>query len=126
VLYPALFVLAAGVIDHIEVTPDPLDGKVGDETQLFPVAYDSDGVAIETRTFHWESSNTDVVVVDDTGFVWLRADGAATVTAAVEDVEGSTNVTVAEPAPDESCSAGGGSGLAMVALGAGFVIRRRR
>jgi uncharacterized protein YjdB len=99
------------VLSSIAVTPaTPSLAALGVTVQLQAAALDSNAHAIAGKTFSWASSDQSVVTVDpSSGLVTAVANGAATVTATVEGVDGSTTVTVAQKATRVALSPAGAS-----------------
>ena len=87
----------------VEVTPaaDTL-ASLGDTLRLSAEASDANGHAVTGAEVGWSSDDTTVATVDGTGLVTAVANGTATVTATVEDVGGSAEVTVIVPKSDRA------------------------
>ena len=78
------------------VTLSPLNAQFidGSSLQLSATAIDGSGNPIPRRTAAWSSSATAFATVDSTGKVFGVAPGAATITATIGGVPGSTMVTI--------------------------------
>lgn len=89
----------AGAQQVVEVFVEPgtLSVALGTTATLKARAVDEDGGSIDAAV-SWTSSNSAVAEVTDTGVVIARALGDATVSAEVEGVTGSAEVTVTGPA----------------------------
>lgn len=86
-------------IDHIVVTPDSADVKVGATRQYVAQAFDADSVSLSTaalnsRVFAWTSSNTVKFVVSNSGLVTGVAVGSETVTATIGNKSGTSQVII--------------------------------
>jgi parallel beta-helix repeat protein len=81
---------------------------VGQTTQATATALDASGQALEGRTVSWSSNSASVATVSSSGLVTAVGAGTAAITAAIEGVTKSANVTVSSP------SSGGGSGSDVV------------
>ena len=68
----------------------------GSTIQLTAVAKDAAGGTISGRTFTWSSSDQTVVTVSSSGLATAVADGAASITATADGVDGSASLTVAQ------------------------------
>jgi dipeptidyl aminopeptidase/acylaminoacyl peptidase len=79
----------------VTVTPSTaLLQALGETEQLTATAHDDDGTAMPGKTFTWGSSDENVASVTSEGLVSAIANGAATITATTDGVEGSAAVTV--------------------------------
>lgn len=89
-------------VAQVQVTPGAAALVLGATTtaQLSAVARDADGQVLAGREFSWSSSLGSVASVSPTGLVTALAEGATTIRANSEGVEGTATVTV---------TAGGGS-----------------
>ena len=85
----------AQVARVVIVTPVEAELSPDDTVRLAAEAEDANGFAIADAMLTWSSSDAAVAVVDSTGLVRAVWDGAATITAAVDSVSGSTGVVVA-------------------------------
>ncbi len=85
------------VIERILVTPaDPvLVFRSG--IQLIAEAHLSDGSVLEGVSFTWSTSDVEIASVTNTGFVVGRAEGLATITAAMGQAAGTAGVVVQVP-----------------------------
>lgn len=68
--------------------------EVGATAELTATVQDADGVEIEGSVVVWSTSDTDVAVVGQQGVVTAVGQGIATITAAIGEVSGTTEVTV--------------------------------
>ena len=69
---------------------------LGATIQLTAAASDSNGHAINGKTFAWASSNTGIATVGTSGLVTAVANGAATITATADGAADTAEVTVAQ------------------------------
>lgn len=84
-------------VASVEVTPPtPTMTAFGSTLQLTAVAKDATGGTISGKTFTWSSSDQVVVTVSSSGLATAVADGAASITATVDGVNGSASLTVAQ------------------------------
>ncbi len=81
-------------VDHITVTPGTASIGTGETQQFTARAYDADNNEVTDVDFTWSSSNTAVATVDSNGLATGVASGNCTITAAVDDVEGTATLTV--------------------------------
>lgn len=86
------------VVAFVFVTPraDTL-GAIGDTTRLVPAALDSGSTTIRKPQFQWLTSDSSVVVVDETGLVTAVGSGTAVITVTAGDVSARATVTVDPP-----------------------------
>ena len=70
--------------------------SLGDTEQLTATARDASDNAVAGVSFTWSSSDDNVVTVNTSGLVTGAANGAATVTAITDGMEGTAEVTVAQ------------------------------
>ena len=84
-------------VQAVSVTPDAAALVVGDTVRLSAEALDGNGYPVSGADFSWSSSDPAVATVDGSGLVRGVAEGAATITAAAGDSEGTSKVTVANP-----------------------------
>jgi uncharacterized protein YjdB len=87
------------VIDHIVLTPDSADVKVGATRQFVAQAFDADSVSLSTaalngRVFTWVSSDNNKFVVSNSGLVTGVAVGNETVTATIGNKSGTSQVVI--------------------------------
>ena len=68
----------------------------GDTLRLTALAFDENGYAVAGAEFSWKSSNAGVATVDAGGLVTAVAEGTVTITANVEGLSGSAEITVTE------------------------------
>jgi len=85
-------------VASVEVTPPtPTMTAFGSTLQLIAVAKDASGGTISGKTFTWSSSDQTVVTVgSSSGLATAVADGAASITATADGVNGSASLTVAQ------------------------------
>ncbi|WP_420448604.1 Ig-like domain-containing protein [Candidatus Palauibacter sp.] len=83
------------VVAAVTVSPASSRLSPGDTVRLTAEASDGNGQPVEGARFVWSSSNDTVAVVDASGLVRAGSTGAATITAAVGDVRGIAQITVA-------------------------------
>ena len=81
----------------VTVTPSPAIVDVGRTIQLTATTKDLLGGTLDGRTVGWQSSNTNVATVSQTGVVTGVAVGTAVITATSEGKSGTSNVTVQLP-----------------------------
>ncbi len=92
-------VTVAQEVRAVAVTPAADTMVTGDTLRLSAEARDANGHAVAVAALEWASSETSVVVVDETGLVTAVAAGAAEITATFSGVTGSAALTVAAPVP---------------------------
>ncbi len=78
----------------VTLVPNQVSVSTGNILQLVAVARDQGGSPISTTLLSWTSSNTAVAAVRPGGFVVPAQNGTATITATVNNVSGSAQVTV--------------------------------
>ena len=88
--------VAPGAVSRVFVTPNPLAMVTGDKQPLVVAAQDATGTVISGHLPVWVSSDTRVATVSS-GEVTAVGAGTATISATVENVTGSTSVTVTNP-----------------------------
>ena len=81
----------------VVVSPRADTVALGGTLRLAAEALDSNGHAVAGAEFRWSSSDPGVATVDDSGLVRGQAEGKATITAAAGGVEGTSEITVANP-----------------------------
>ncbi|WP_214040944.1 PQQ-binding-like beta-propeller repeat protein [Methanoculleus sp.] len=81
-------------IVSIAVEPASVNLTNGETQQFSAVAYDAEGAEIPDASFAWNSSNTSVGTLNETGVFTARKVGTTTVTAACGNVTGTAVVTV--------------------------------
>ncbi len=81
----------------VVVSPDTARIARGDTLRLVAEAFDENGHVVEAAMFEWASSDVSVVQVDAAGLVTGVAEGRASVTAVVGDVQGLAEITVENP-----------------------------
>ena len=84
-------------VQAVSVTPDTVALLVGDTARLSAAALDALGNEVAGAAFSWSSSDSAVVSVDGSGLVRGVTEGAAKITAAAGDAEGTSEVTVTNP-----------------------------
>ncbi len=73
---------------------------LGDTLWLVAEGYDKNGRVVEGVAFTWSSSNVAVATVDPSGLVRGAAEGTATIAATAGDASGTSDITVANRAPE--------------------------
>ncbi|MXX56732.1 MAG: hypothetical protein F4Z44_13295, partial [Gemmatimonadetes bacterium] len=86
-------------VSAVTVSPAADTVVTGDTLRLAAEATDANGHAVAGAEFGWGSSDTLVVVVDDSGLVTGVGPGQAEVTATAAGVTGPADVTVVAPTP---------------------------
>jgi TolB protein len=83
------------IIARVTVEPDLVTlALLGDAQQFTAWAWDLNGELIREATFIWESSDDDIVSVDQNGLAEALWEGNASITAKADDVRGAASVTV--------------------------------
>lgn len=82
----------------IAITPGSPSLVDGDKQQLTATATYDDGSSKKLSSLTWTSSDATIAAVDSNGMVTAGAVGSATISAAFNDVTGTTSVTVAAAA----------------------------
>ena len=77
----------------ITLTPSSATVEVGKTVQLTAVYRDSQG-RTQSRTFNWDTSNSQVATVSSSGKVTARKEGTATIKATASGVTGTATITV--------------------------------
>lgn len=90
-------VTVENVVASVEVTPANPTIEVTDTLQLTAIAKNSRGAVVSGRSVTWTSSNPSVVQVDGSGLIEGLEGGTATITAQVDNVTGTAQVTVDNP-----------------------------
>lgn len=86
----------AGVVSDVIVTPSTANVYVNWTQQLTAVAKDDDGHTLPGRVITWSSSDETIATVDSSGLVTGVADGGpVTITATCEEIDGTSDITVA-------------------------------
>jgi uncharacterized protein YjdB len=86
-------------ITSLTVSPSQVRlDALGDTTRIGVIARDADGNVMSAAAITWTSSSPSVVTADASGVLRAVANGAATVTAAVEGLTASVDVTVQQAA----------------------------
>ncbi len=83
--------------DSVIVTPTSDMIAVGDTLRLVAEAFDENGHRVDGATFAWSSNDASVARVDATGLVTGVGEGQAAITAAVGDVQGTSEMAVENP-----------------------------
>jgi uncharacterized protein YjdB len=92
--------LAAASPSEVVVVPSAATlNEIGATAQFMAMVLDEDGVEIEGAAVVWTTSDADVATVDEEGLVEAVGEGTATITATVDDIEGTAEVTVDVSAP---------------------------
>ena len=81
----------------VVVSPPVATIGTGDTLRLAAEAHDQNGHLAEGTEFTWSSSEVSVATVDRSGVVRGVAEGAATITAAADNVQGTAEITVTNP-----------------------------
>jgi hypothetical protein len=82
-------------LDSLSVTPEGQDIASGETLQFGAEGtYSDDTTKDLTSSVVWESSDTDVVTINNKGLVTAVAEGTATITATSDDISGSAQLTV--------------------------------
>ncbi len=89
-------------VASVTVTPDGETIAVGEKLQFTAVARDAGGNELTGRTVTWSSSPAGVASVEQDGEVTGVSEGTATITATVEGVTGSAQLTVTDPGGGDS------------------------
>ncbi len=91
---------AEPVLDSIQITPTGATIVVGDTQRFMVTARDQDGNVMNGVAVNWTSSDETVGTIDADGVFSALAEGTATVTATVENITATADVTVnnGEPA----------------------------
>jgi len=91
---------AEPVLDSIQITPTGATIVIGDTQRFMATARDQDGNVMSGVAVNWTSSDETVGAIDADGIFSALAEGTATVTATVENITATANVTVnnGEPA----------------------------
>ncbi|MBL0938664.1 MAG: Ig-like domain-containing protein [Gemmatimonadaceae bacterium] len=87
----------------VTVTPSTLTLRTSDSRQLTATARNNQNVIITGRTFRWNSSNTAIASVDQTGRVSALTPGNVVITAESDQTVGQATITVT-PIPIGKCS----------------------
>ena len=82
---------------RVAVAPVPDTLVPGDTVRLTAEATDANGHLIADAVFAWSSSDTQVATVDAAGLVTATGLGAAVVSAAVDEIDGSVAIAVESP-----------------------------
>ncbi|HSM05368.1 MAG TPA: Ig-like domain-containing protein [Longimicrobiales bacterium] len=86
-------VVVAPVVTEVEVQPDVVSADVDVDVQFTATAMDRRGNALE-RSTAWSVDNTNVATIDQNGLLVTQGEGTAEVTAEVEGVTGTAQITV--------------------------------
>jgi uncharacterized protein YjdB len=90
-------VTVAQEVASVAVTPATADlASLGETAQLAAGALDANGNTIPDKTFAWSSSDETVATISTSGMVTSVANGAATITATTDGVDGTADITVAQ------------------------------
>ncbi len=86
-------------VASVAVTPSTATlVSLGETVQLAASAQEASGNTISGKTFTWSSSDVSIATVSSSGLATAIANGAATITATTEGVQGSASLTVSPPA----------------------------
>lgn len=77
----------------VQISPTSVSVRIGSTAPLVAQTLDAEGRALTNRAITWQSSNTAVATVSNTGIVTAVAVGAATITATSEGRSGTAAVT---------------------------------
>jgi len=86
-----------GAIVSIDLEEPSGTLEVGDCIVLHATPRTANGAAVETARLKWESSHTDVAVVDSAGVITAKAVGTTTITAWAGQVRSTVDVVIAAP-----------------------------
>ena len=78
----------------VEVYPSPVTLDIGDTNQFSATAFDQDDSVVDGVEFGWSCSGGDVGTIDEYGLFTAFAAGTTTVTATVDGISGTADVTV--------------------------------
>lgn len=92
----------AQVIAEVQVTPDRVELKSGQESRLFAAAYDPQGRIISGATITWLSSDTTIATVGTDGSVAGHLPGTALIEAVAGGRRDSSLVTIGASTPPAS------------------------
>ncbi|MFP4597253.1 MAG: Ig-like domain-containing protein [Persicimonas sp.] len=84
-------------VETVEVSPSAPTIEVTDTLQLSAVAKDSSGRIVSVPSFTWTSQDPQVVSVDSDGLIEGLEGGSASVTAQVDNVTATVDITVEDP-----------------------------
>ena len=90
----ATITVAPVPIASVAVTPNPAEVTVGGGAQLSAVARDADGNVLSGRTVSWSSANPGLATVTGNGVITGVATGTVAITATVDGVNGTSQLTV--------------------------------
>ena len=102
---------ASRVVDRVVLSASRSTLLVGDTVQLDAAILDAAGAPVSGRRVTWRSSSVTIVTVDDSGSAIAIAPGTARITATVDAVDGTFDITVsgdAGPPPVENAAPGVG------------------
>jgi uncharacterized protein (TIGR03437 family) len=85
------------VLTRIDVTPNPATIPVGGTQQFTARGFDQFGNEITGITFSWESTDTNIATVDQTGLATGINQGQTTIRARSQDVVGTATLNVTPP-----------------------------
>jgi uncharacterized protein YjdB len=111
----ATFSITQGAVASVSIAPDKVTMVAGQSTLLAASPRDANGAVVSGKSAIWSSSNTAVATVASDGTVTAGGAGSATITATVDGVSGTSEVTVSN-VPVKSVSVS--PGTASVAIGA--------
>lgn len=82
-------------VKTVTVSPAPATAKIGALVSFNATVIDEDDLPLTGRTVEWFVSDSTVATIDPLGVVTTRAPGVVTITATVEGVMGTSELTVA-------------------------------
>lgn len=91
---PIRFRIDVGMVASVTVLPSPDTLAVGSEVALVATAVDAHGNTITGHSVTWQSSDTSIATVDNTGRVTGVALGTASVSATIDAVTGAARILV--------------------------------
>ena len=84
------------VVDHVSLTPNPLNIQEGKTGTLTLTAYGASNSLTEADSVSYSSSNTSIATVDNNGVVTGVAEGTTTITVTADGKEATATVNVEE------------------------------
>ena len=94
---PIAFRIDVGLVTTVSLSPGEATLSTGATQQFVATAYDAHGVMIVGRAVTWTSSNPSIVTVSSTGQATAVSAGSAVVSATIDGMVGSANLTVSQP-----------------------------
>ncbi|NLB00053.1 MAG: PGF-pre-PGF domain-containing protein, partial [Methanomicrobiales archaeon] len=88
------------IVVCVEVYPSPVTLDIGDTNQFSATAFDQDDNVVAGVEFEWSCSGQDIGTIDEYGLFTALAAGTAVVTATVDGISGTADLTInaGEPA----------------------------